>query len=80
MSIEIAISQLKNFMGDRLNVSASGRSQYGQNETYYKEMLPDAVAHPKDEQEVSEILQICNDKLACGYAYLCSFWMFWGYL
>ena len=61
MSIENAISQLKNFMGDRLNVSASGRSQYGQNETYYKEMLPDAVAHPKDEQEVSEILKICND-------------------
>ena len=61
MSIEKAISQLKKTMGDRLSVSASERKQYGQNETYYKEVLPDAVAYPKDELEVSEILQICNN-------------------
>ena len=61
MSIENAISQLKNLMGDRLSLSMSERRQYGQNETYYKEMLPDAVAYPKDEKEVSEILQICNN-------------------
>ena len=61
MSIENAISQLKNLMGDRLSVSMSERRQYGQNETYYKEMLPDAVAYPKDEKEVSEILQVCNN-------------------
>ena len=48
-------------MGDRLTVSVSGRKQYGQNETYYKEMLPDAVAYPKHEKEVSEILQVCNN-------------------
>ena len=48
-------------MGDRLSLSMSGRRQYGQNETYYKEMLPDAVAYPKDENEVSEILQVCNN-------------------
>ena len=63
MSIENAISQLKTLMGDRLTVSVSGRKQYGQNETYYKEMLPDAVAYPKDEKEVSEILQICNNNM-----------------
>ena len=61
MSIEKAISQLKKTMGDRLSVSASARKQYWQNETYYKEVLPDAVAYPKDELEVSEILQICNN-------------------
>ena len=61
MSIENAISQLKNLMGDRLSLSMSERRQYGQNETYYKEMLPDAVAYPKDEKEVSEILQVCNN-------------------
>ena len=60
MSIEKAISQLKKTMGDRLSVSASERKQYGQNETYYKEMLPDAVAYPKDEKEVSEVMEICN--------------------
>ena len=49
MSIENAISQLKTLMGDRLTVSVSGRKQYGQNETYYKEMLPDAVAYPEDD-------------------------------
>ena len=48
-------------MGDRLSLSMSERRQYGQNETYYKEMLPDAVAYPKDEKEVSEILQVCNN-------------------
>jgi D-lactate dehydrogenase (cytochrome) len=60
MSIENAISELKNLMKDRITVSASVRTQYGQNETYYKETLPDAVAYPKNEHEVSEILQICN--------------------
>ena len=44
MSIENAISELKNLMNDRLTVSASVRTQYGQNETYYKESPPDAVA------------------------------------
>ena len=61
MSIENAINQLKTLMEDRLTISISERKQYGQNETYYKEILPDAVAYPKDENEVSEILQICND-------------------
>ena len=61
MSIENAINQLKTLMEDRLTISISERKQYGQNETYYKEILPDAVAYPKDENEVSEILQICNE-------------------
>ena len=60
MSIENAISELKTLVGDRLCISTSERKQYGQNETYYKEMLPDAVAYPKDEKEVSEILEVCN--------------------
>ena len=60
MSIENAINQLKTLMEDRLTISISERKQYGQNETYYKEILPDAVAYPKDENEVSEILQICT--------------------
>ena len=60
MSIENAIGELKTLMGDRLCISAAERKQYGQNETYYKEMLPDAVAYPKDEKEVSEVMEICN--------------------
>ena len=40
MSIENAIGELKTLMGDRLTISISERKQYGQNETYYKEMLP----------------------------------------
>ena len=60
MSIENAISELKTLMGERLCISAAERKQYGQNETYYKEMLPDAVAYPKDEKEVSEVMEICN--------------------
>ena len=54
MSIENAISELKTLMGKRLCFSTAERKQYGQNETYYKEMLPDAVAYPKDEKEVSD--------------------------
>ena len=61
MSIENAINQLKTLMEDRLSVSVTERKQYGQSETYYEEVLPDAVAYPKDEKEVSEILQICNN-------------------
>ena len=60
MSIENAIGELKTLMGERLCISAAERKQYGQNETYYKEMLPDAVVYPKDENEVSEVMQICN--------------------
>ena len=59
MSIENAISELKTLMGERLCISAAGRKLYGQNETYYKEMLPDAVAYPNDEKEVSEVMEIC---------------------
>ena len=60
MSIENTIIGLKKLLGDRISDTKSIRRQYGQNETYYPESLPDAVAYPNDEKEVSEILSLCN--------------------
>ncbi len=63
MSIENTIIELKKLLGDRISDTKAIRKQYGQNETYYPESLPDAVAYPKNEDEVSEILSLCNRNL-----------------
>ncbi len=60
MTIETAIVQLSAQLGDRLVTTQADRSLHGQNETYYPNTPPDAVAYPETTQEVSEILRICH--------------------
>nr|WP_323779838.1 FAD-linked oxidase C-terminal domain-containing protein [Amylibacter sp.] len=55
-----AISELKTLLGDRLSTAQAVLHLHGENETYYDNTPPDAVAFPNTTQEVSEILKICH--------------------
>ncbi|MGR3793152.1 FAD-binding oxidoreductase [Vannielia sp. SX4] len=61
MTIPAAITRLA-FLGDRLVTSGAVRDQHGQNETYYPDTPPDAVAFPETTEEVSQILKICHEE------------------
>ena len=60
MPNETAIVKLQGLLGDRLTTSRAECSLHGQNETYYPNTPPDAVAYPETTREVSEILRICH--------------------
>ncbi|MFW2542224.1 FAD-binding oxidoreductase [Primorskyibacter sp. 2E107] len=60
MTIATAITRLSDLLGDRLVTSQADRTLHGQNETYYPNTPPDAVAYPETTEEVSAILKICH--------------------
>jgi D-lactate dehydrogenase (cytochrome) len=55
-----AITELSALLGERLVTSAADLTLHGQNETYYPNTPPDAVAYPETTEEVSQILKICH--------------------
>ena len=55
-----AIEELAALLGDRLVTSAADLELHGQNETYYPNTPPDAVAYPISTAEVSQIMKICH--------------------
>lgn len=59
MSIACAIKDLEALLKDRLQISPSSRVGHGQNEAYFPQYLPDAVAFPTSSAEVSQVVQIC---------------------
>ncbi len=59
MTIETAISKLRNLLADRLSTSSAILTQHGQNEAYFPVTPPDAVAFAQNTAEVSEIVKIC---------------------
>ena len=61
MPNDIAIAALAHLLGDRLTTSEADRRLHGQNETYYPNNPPDAVAYPETTAEVSAILKICHE-------------------
>ncbi len=61
MSIETAISALRNLLEDRLSTNKTVRDQHGQNEAYFPVTPPDAVAFPTSTQEVAQIVKICAE-------------------
>jgi D-lactate dehydrogenase (cytochrome) len=60
MPYETALAELQSFLGDRLSRSKSDRGLHGQNETWFADAPPDAVAYPETTDEVSRILTICS--------------------
>jgi len=54
------IVALCDLLGDRLVTTAADLTLHGQNETYYPNTPPDAVAYPETTEEVSQILKICH--------------------
>lgn len=59
MAHDAAIAELKTLLGDRLSTTEAERTLHGQNETYYPNTPPDAVAWPDTTEEISQIVQIC---------------------
>ena len=59
MAHDAAIAELRALLGDRLSTTDAERTLHGQNETYYPNTPPDAVAWPDTTEEVSQIVQIC---------------------
>jgi len=57
--IAAAITEIKAFLGDRLNTTQAMRDLHGQNETYFTPTPPDAVAFARTTQEVSDIVKAC---------------------
>ncbi|WP_340109501.1 FAD-binding oxidoreductase [Pikeienuella sp. HZG-20] len=62
MSIDNAIRKIRDLIGERLSTSSSVRDLHGQNECYYPVTPPDAVAFPRNTEEVSAIVKICSQE------------------
>ena len=60
MTIDTAIAELSQVLGDRLSRSKSDLDAHGASETHFAPAPPDAVAFPETTEEVSRILAICH--------------------
>lgn len=56
----LAISALRDLLGERLSTGESILEMHGRDEAYSEPALPDAVAFPETTDEVSAILTICS--------------------
>ncbi|WP_456388662.1 FAD-binding oxidoreductase [Profundibacter sp.] len=61
MTIQTAIAALTSFLGDHLTLSKSDLEAHGASETHFAPAPPDAVAYPRDTNEVSQIVKTCAD-------------------
>ncbi|RYH02693.1 FAD-binding protein [Salipiger sp. IMCC34102] len=61
MTISSALDALAPLLGDRLSLRAADRDAHGQSESHFAPTPPDAVAWPRDTEEVSAIVRICAD-------------------
>ena len=59
-TISLALSDLRDLLGDRLSTGQSVREIHGRDEAYSTPALPDAVAFPESTDEVSVIMKICS--------------------
>ena len=59
MSIQNAISLLREQFTDQVSTNASILDTHGRNEAYFPVTPPDAVVFPNSTEEVAEIVQIC---------------------
>ncbi|SIS94930.1 FAD-binding oxidoreductase [Neptunomonas antarctica] len=55
----VALKELKDLLGDRLETSPSVRQHHAHDESFHQPAMPEAVAFPKSTSEVSEIAHIC---------------------
>ena len=62
MTIKNAIKKIEKKLSNRISTGMSVRKQHGTNETYFPEILPDAVAFVNNTEEVSDIAAICNEE------------------
>jgi len=61
MTIQSAITALTTVLGDSLSLAKPDLEAHGTSETHFAPAPPDAVAYPVNTDEVSQIMQICNE-------------------
>mgnify|MGYP001035203007 FL=1 len=61
MSIKSAIDALTAQLGDKISTSQADLNLHGQNETYFPNTPPDAVAYPASTEDVCTIVKTCAD-------------------
>ncbi len=59
-SVQQAIAEIAEFMGDRLSTSQAVRDQHGKDTTWNPGHSPDAVAFVNNTEEVQKIVRVCN--------------------
>jgi len=62
MSIDAALTQLSNLLGNRRVRSKSDLELHGRSESHFPLTPPDAVAYPQSTEEVSAIVRICAEE------------------
>jgi D-lactate dehydrogenase (cytochrome) len=53
------IGALRDLLGDRLSTAAAICAQHGKDESYHQAHVPDAVAFPRNTEEVAAIVKLC---------------------
>lgn len=61
MTIEAAVTGLRNELGDRFATTEAMLHAHGQNEAWFPETLPDGVAFPESTEDVARIVRICAE-------------------
>ncbi len=69
MTIESAITELKEQLGEKVSQNTSVLDQHGQNEAYFPVTPPDAVVFPASTGDVARIVKICADHICPIVAY-----------
>lgn len=59
MSINTALGALAPLLGDRLSGSKADLAAHGGSESHFAPVLPDAVAYPRNTQDVATIVSVC---------------------
>lgn len=59
--IALAISVLKQRLGERLNTGDSVRAQHAHTTTYLPSQLPDAVVFAKDADDIRDVVRVCAE-------------------
>ena len=62
MTIRNAVRRIEELWPESISTKMVIRKQHGANETYFPEILPDAVVFANNTNEVSEILKICHEE------------------
>ncbi len=62
MTIETAVERLRKALGEQIVTTDAVRSLHGQNESYFPETPPDAVAFPESTEDVVTIVKTCAEE------------------
>ena len=61
MAVNEVLDPLRKICGDKnVSLSEAVRDHHGHDESYHKSMPADAVVFPRNTEEVSEVVKLCN--------------------